>query len=55
MTTLPTTCPRCLSTRTIHLSRVKTSTCRDCDLSWWWSNDDGRVVTDGADAAWPSR
>jgi hypothetical protein len=49
--TLPTTCPRCQSANTVYLADPDVATCLNCDLDWWWSVDDGRVVTSGADQA----
>ena len=49
---LPTICPRCESKRTIYINSVEVATCLECDLSWWWSEDDNQIVNDGADKAW---
>lgn len=42
---MPTRCPRCDSSNWVYLEAVETSTCLECDLDWWWSEDDGKVVT----------
>ncbi len=49
---LPSICPRCESNHTIYMPSVEIRTCRTCDLSWWWSEDDNEIVNDGASVAW---
>ncbi len=42
---LLTKCPRCESGKTVHIESVEVSTCLECHLDWWYSEDDKAVVT----------